>query len=217
MDDLSPPFRLSSRLISFHLVPSCFNHVAIMFPAWSIMFPSISHHVSTMSPSFPMCPQLGVAHLSAMFSSCQLRVAHLDYGVSSVFIYPSMFPSCLSVGRESHFHYGGRQLGSTQLGTMPRSSHSDEQEWKTQTLLEATRWPAVVADVGLARGSENCMLQQKRTFDVRSNCTGLATWEWSLFVMQQWLGGPCFRPVQACDKAPEVLGGFAPLTWIMIF
>ena len=99
MDDLSPPFRLSSRLISFHLVPSCFNHVAIMFPAWSIMFPSISHHVSTMSPSFPMCPQLGVAHLSAMFSSCQLRVAHLDYGVSSVFIYPSMFPSCLLVGQ----------------------------------------------------------------------------------------------------------------------
>ena len=90
--------------------------------------------------------------------------------------------------------------------TMPKAPSAVVDRGGTQTLLEGTRWPAVVAEAGLARGHDSCMLRQARTFDVRSNYTGLATWEWSLLVLQHWLRGPRFHSVQACDKAPEVAG-----------
>ena len=134
---------------------------------------------------------------------CDFGVTHLDYGVT-----PGLRELCLSCTCFCSLAVVAQTHGLAQPRTMPKEQSAvvDGGGTQTQTLLEATRWPAVVAEAGLAQGHDSCILRQARTFDVRSNCTGLATWEWSLLVLQHWLRGPRFHSVQACDKAPEVAG-----------
>ena len=101
--------------------------------------------------------------------------------------------------------------GSTVVWAMPPGSQWPDtrprravNEFPTQTLVEAARWPSKVKAIAdkIASWRPSCAYKARQNIALSTHCSGCCTVEWAAHILGKAEVGPKMRSVFACDITP---------------